>query len=178
MWNKKIINFIDPDIQWKCWYIEYKRIVWILLTLIVMCLVLSIVYGMKQYISYHDLLQQYEIVQSHHIDATEAHQVYDAYRNGDTEYKQGTIKELIHILDEANVHHIQLVEWSTMDQWYLEARGANKEDLHQFSTSLSKLGGQLHYDEMVEKEPTSPMYRIKITGTLERNTDTQKNSNH
>ena len=178
MWNKKTINFIDPDIQWMCWYIEYKRIVWIFLTMIVMCLVLSSVYCGKQYIVYHDMLQEYETVQSHHIDATEAHQVYDAYRKGDNEYTQGTMKELIHILDAANVHHIQLVEWSTMDQWYLEARGANKDDLHQFSASLSRLGGPLHYDEMVEKEPTSSMYRIKITGTMERDTNTKKSSTH
>ena len=65
-----------------------------------------------------------------------------------------------------------------MDQWYLEARGANKEDLHQFSASLSRLGGPLHYEEMVEKEPTSSMYRIKITGTMEGDTNTKKTSTH
>ena len=89
---------------------------------------------------------------------------------------QGTLKECIYVLDTSNTYHIQLVEWSTMNQWYIEAKGSSETELHQFSSVLSRLGGHRHYDEVVEKESGTALYRSRITATMESLTNSQKKS--
>ena len=179
MENKENFNFIEPDIQWMCWYIRYKRIWWSLLGLAIVILVGSVGWGTKTYIEYQEMVQKQADVISHHIDAKEAHSVYEAmfYENKKEEAPpQGTLKECIYLLDASNTYHIQLVEWSTMNQWYVEARGRNENELHQFSSVLSRLGGHRHYDEVVEKESGTTLYRSRITGTVESSAHSQEKS--
>ena len=107
--------------------------------------------------------------------------MYEGYvTHKDTEKARmfGSIRDCIILLDAANRCHVQLIEWSTMDQWYIEARGSNENELHQFSAALTKLGGQRHYDEVVEKEQGTAMYRARITGTVEGATGAKKKSPH
>ena len=179
MENKVNLNFIEPDIQWICWYIRYKKIWWTLLVLVVVTLVGSVVMGTKAYMQYRDIVEKQTEVTSHHIDAKAAHSVYEAmvHENKKEEVPlQGTLKECIYLLDASNTYHIQLVEWSTMNQWYVEARGSNENELHQFSAILSRLGGHRHYDEVVEKESKATLYRSRITGTVESPAHSQKKS--
>ena len=63
-----------------------------------------------------------------------------------------------------------------MNQWYVEARGTNENELHQFGSVLSRLGGRRHYDEVVEKESGTTLYRSRITGTVESPARSQKKS--
>lgn len=179
MGNKENHNFIEPDVQWICWYIRYKKIWWILLALLIVILVGSVAMGTKAYMQYRDIVEKQTEVTSHHIDAKEAHSVYEAmvHENKKEEpISQGTLKECIYLLDASNTYHIQLVEWSTMNQWYVEARGSNENELHQFSSILSRLGGHRHYDEVVEKESGSTLYRSRITGTVESSANSKKKS--
>ena len=118
-------------------------------------------------------------VQSHHVDATEAHQMYEGYithKDTNKTHTFGSVRDCIYLLDAANRFHVQLIEWSTLDQWYIEARGSNENELHQFSAALAKLGGQRHYDEVVEKAQGTAMYRARITGTVEGSTSAKKKS--
>ena len=179
MENKENLNFIEPDIQWICWYIRYKKIWWTLLVLVVVTLVGSVAMGTKAYMQYRDIVEKQTEVTSHHIDAKAAHSVYEAmvHENKKEEVPlQGTLKECIYLLDASNTYHIQLVEWSTMNQWYVEARESNENELHQFSAILSRLGGHRHYDEVVEKESKATLYRSRITGTVESPAHSQKKS--
>ncbi len=179
MENKNTLNFIQPDIQWMCWYIRYKRIWWSLLGLAIVILVGSVGWGTKTYIEHQEMVQKQADVISHHIDAKEAHTMYESMVRKDMkeeQAQQGTLKECIYLLDASNTYHIQLVEWSTMNQWYVEARGSNENELHQFSSVLSRLGGHRHYDEVVEKESGTTLYRSRITGTVESSTHSKKKS--
>ncbi|WP_127010859.1 hypothetical protein [Veillonella sp. CHU594] len=179
MENKENLNFIEPDIQWVCWYIRYKNIWWALLALVIIILVGSVAIGTKAYIQYQDIVEKQKEAISHHIDAKEAHSVYDSMVHEKTKEEplpQGTLKECIYVLDASNTYHIQLVEWSTMNQWYVEARGSSETELHQFSSVLSRLGGHRHYDEVVEKESGTALYRSRITATMESLTNPQKKS--
>lgn len=131
------------------------------------------------YMAYQDVVAKQMEVQSHHVDATEAHQMYKGYithKDTNKTHTFGTVRDCIILLDAANRCHVQLIEWSTMDQWYIEARGSNENELHQFSAALTKLGGQRHYDEVVEKEQGAAMYRARITGTVEGATGAKKKS--
>ena len=179
MENKENVNFIGPDIQWMCWYIRYKHIWWALVVLLIVGLVGSVAMGTKAYIQYQDIIEKQGEVTSRHIDAKEAHSVYEAmvHENKKDELSpQGTLKECIYLLDASNTYHIQLVEWSTMNQWYVEVRGTNENELHQFSSVLSRWGGHRHYDEVVEKESGTALYRSRITGTVESPAHSQKKS--
>ncbi|WP_127165440.1 hypothetical protein [Veillonella sp. CHU732] len=179
MENKANLTFIEPDIQWMCWYIRYKHIWWALLVLLIAGLVGAVAMGTKAYIQYQDIVEKQTEVISHHIDAKEAHSVYETMvqeNKKDEPSPQGTLKECIYLLDASNTYHIQLVEWSTMNQWYVEARGTNENELHQFSSVLSRLGGRRHYDEVVEKESGTTLYRSRITGTVESPAHSQKKS--
>lgn len=179
MENKEDLNFIEPDIQWVCWYIRYKNIWWALLALVVIILVGSVAIGTKAYIQYQDIVEKQKEVISRHIDVKEAHSVYDSMVHENTKEEplpQGTLKECIYLLDASNTYHIQLVEWSTTNQWYVEARGTNENELHQFSSVLGRLGGHRHYDEVVEKESGTTLYRSRITGTVESPAHSQKKS--
>ena len=179
MENKENVNFIGPDIQWMCWYIRYQKVWWILLALMVVLLVGSVTMGTKAYIQYQGIIEKQTEVTSHHIDTKEAHSVYEAMvheNKKDEPIPQGTLKECIYLLDASNTHHIQLVEWSTMNQWYVEAKGTNENELHQFSSVLGRLGGHRHYDEVVEKESGTALYRSRITGTVESPAHSQKKS--
>ena len=179
MENKENVNFIGPDIQWMCWYIRYKHIWWALVVLLIVGLVGSVAMGTKAYIQYQDIIEKQGEATSRHIDAKEAHNVYEAMvheNKKDEPIPQGTLKECIYLLDASNTYHIQLVEWSTMNQWYVEARGTNENELHQFSSVLSRLGGHRHYDEVVEKESGTTLYRSRITGTVESPAHSQKKS--
>ena len=179
MENKENLNFIEPDIQWVCWYIRYKNIWWALLALVIIILVGSVAIGTKAYIQYQDIVEKQKEIISRHIDAKEAHSVYDSMIHENTKEEplpQGTLKECIYVLDASNTYHIQLVEWSTTNQWYVEARGTNENELHQFSSVLGRLGGHRHYDEVVEKESGTTLYRSRITGTMESLTNSQKKS--
>ncbi|WP_127447521.1 hypothetical protein [Veillonella sp. 3310] len=179
MENKENVNFIGPDIQWMCWYIRYQKVWWILLALMVVLLVGSVTMGTKAYIQYQDIIEKQTEVTSHHIDTKEAHSVYEAMVHENTKEEslpQGTLKECIYVLDASNTYHIQLVEWSTMNQWYIEAKGSSETELHQFSSMLSRLGGHRHYDEVVEKESGTALYRSRITATMESLTNSQKKS--
>ena len=179
MENKENVNFIGPDIQCMCWYIRYKHIWWALVVLLIVLLVGSVTIGTKAYIQYQDIIEKQTEVTSHHIDAKEAHSVYEAivHENKKDELSsQGTLKECIYLLDASNTYHIQLVEWSTTNQWYVEARGTNENELHQFSSVLGRLGGHRHYDEVVEKESGTTLYRSRITGTVESPAHSQKKS--
>lgn len=179
MENKENVNFIGPDIQWMCWYIRYQKVWWLLLALMIALLVGSVTMGTKAYIQYQDIIEKQGEVTARHIDAKEAHSVYETmvHENKKDELSsQGTLKECIYLLDASNTYHIQLVEWSTMNQWYVEARGTNENELHQFSSVLSRLGGRRHYDEVVEKESGTTLYRSRITGTVESSAHSQKKS--
>ena len=179
MENKENLNFIEPDIQWVCWYIRHKKRWWLLLILGIVVLVGSVAMGTKAYIQYQDIVEKQTEVLSHHIDAKEAHSVYEGmvHENKKEEVPpQGTLKEFIYVLDASNTYHIQLIEWSTMNQWYVEARGSNENELHQFSSVLSRLGGHRHYDEVVEKESGTALYRSRTTGTVESTAHSQKKS--
>ena len=179
MENKENVNFIGPDIQWMCWYIRYQKVWWLLLALMIALLVGSVTMGTKAYIQYQDIIEKQGEVTARHIDAKEAHSVYETmvHENKKDELSsQGTVKECIYLLDASNTYHIQLVEWSTMNQWYVEARGTNENELHQFSSVLSRLGGHRHYDEVVEKESGTTLYRSRITGTVESSAHSQKKS--
>ena len=179
MENKENVNFIGPDIQWMCWYIRYQKVWWLLLALMIALLVGSVTMGTKAYIQYQDIIEKQGEVTARHIDAKEAHSVYETmvHENKKDELSsQGTLKECIYLLDASNTYHIQLVEWSTMNQWYVEARGTNENELHQFSSVLSRLGGHRHYDEVVEKESGSTLYRSRITGTVESSANSKKKS--
>ena len=179
MENKENLNFIEPDIQWICWYIRYKKIWWTLLVLVVVTLVGSVAMGTKAYMQYRDIVEKQTEVTSHHIEAKEAQRVYEAMGHENKKEEaplQGTLKECIYLLDASNTYHIQLVEWSTMNQWYVEARGNNENELHQFSAILSRLGGHRHYDEVVEKESKATLYRSRITGTVESSAHSQRKS--
>ncbi len=179
MENKENVNFIGPDIQWMCWYIRYQKVWWLLLALMIALLVGSVTMGTKAYIQYQDIIEKQGEVTARHIDAKEAHSVYETmvHENKKDELSsQGTLKECIYLLDASNTYHIQLVEWSTMNQWYVEARGTNENELHQFSSVLSRLGGHRHYDEVVEKESGTTLYRSRITGTVESSAHSQKKS--
>ena len=179
MENKENVNFIGPDIQWMCWYIRYQKVWWLLLALMIALLVGSVTLGTKAYIQYQDIAEKQIEVLSNHIDANEAHSVYETMVHGNTKEEsapQGTLKECIYLLDASNTYHIQLIEWSTMNQWYVEARGSNENELHQFSSVLSRLGGHRHYDEVVEKESGTTLYRSRITGTVESLTHSKKKS--
>ena len=177
MWTDTSINFIEPDVQWTCWYIRYKKIWWGLLVGALLGLVGAVAVSTYMYIGYQDVVAKQMEVQSHHVDATEAHQMYEGYvTHKDTEkaHTFGGVPDCIYLLDAANRFHVQLIEWSTLDQWYIEARGSNENELHQFSAALAKLGGQRHYDEVVEKEQGTAMYRARITGTVESATSAKK----
>lgn len=179
MENKENVNFIGADIQWMCWYIRYKHIWWALVVLLIVGLVGSVAMGTKAYIQYQDIIEKQGEVTSRHIDAKEAHSVYEAMvheNKKDELLGQGTLKECIYLLDASNTYHIQLVEWSTMNQWYIEAKGSSETELHQFSSMLSRLGGHRHYDEVVEKESGTALYRSRITATMESLTNSQKKS--
>lgn len=179
MWTDTSVNFIEPDIQWTCWYIRYRKIWWGLLVGALLGLVGSVAVSTYMYIGYQDVVAKQMEVQSNHVDATEAHQMYEGYiTHKDTEKTRtfGSVRDCIYLLDAANRFHVQLIEWSTLDQWYIEARGSNENELHQFSAALAKLGGQRHYDEVVEKEPGTAMYRARITGTVEGATSAKKKS--
>ena len=179
MENKENVNFIGPDIQWMCWYIRYQKVWWLLLALMIALLVGSVTMGTKAYIQYQDIIEKQGEVTARHIDAKEAHSVYETmvHENKKDELSsQGTLKECIYLLDASNTYHIQLVEWSTMNQWYVEARGTNENELHQFSSVLSRLGGHRHYDEVVEKESGTTLYHSRITGTVESSAHSQKKS--
>ena len=179
MENKENVNFIGPDIQWMCWYIRYQKVWWLLLALMIALLVGSVTMGTEAYIQYQDIIEKQGEVTARHIDAKEAHSVYETmvHENKKDELSsQGTLKECIYLLDASNTYHIQLVEWSTMNQWYVEARGTNENELHQFSSVLSRLGGHRHYDEVVEKESGTTLYRSRITGTVESSAHSQKKS--
>ena len=179
MENKENLNFIEPDVQWICWYIRYKKIWWTLLVLVLVILVGSVAMGTKAYIQYQDVVEKQGEVISRHIDAKEAHNVYESMvleNKKEEPILHGTLKECIYLLDASNTYHIQLVEWSTVNQWYLEARGNNENELHQFSSVLSRLGGHRHYDEVVEKESGTTLYRSRITGTVESPAHSQKKS--
>ena len=179
MENKENLNFIEPDVQWICWYIRYKKIWWTLLVLVLVILVGSVAMGTKAYIQYQDVVEKQGEVISRHIDAKEAHNVYESMvleNKKEVPILQGTLKECIYLLDASNTYHIQLVEWSTVNQWYVEARGNNENELHQFSSVLSRLGGHRHYDEVVEKESGTTLYRSRITGTMESPFHSKKKS--
>lgn len=179
MENKENLNFIEPDVQWMCWYIRYKKIWWTLLAAVIVIVVGSVAIGTKAYIQYQDVVEKQTEVLSRHIDAKEAHSVYESMVHENTKEEappQGTLKECIYLLDASNTYHIQLVEWSTMNQWYVEARGTNENELHQFSSVLSRLGGRRHYDEVVEKESGTTLYRSRITGTVESAPHSKKKS--
>ncbi len=179
MENKENLNFIEPDVQWICWYIRYKKIWWTLLVLVLVILVGSVAMGTKAYIQYQDVVEKQGEVISRHIDAKEAHNVYESMvleNKKEVPILQGTLKECIYLLDASNTYHIQLVEWSTVNQWYVEARGNNENELHQFSSVLSRLGGHRHYDEVVEKESGTTLYRSRITGTMESPSHSKKKS--
>ena len=179
MENKETLNFIEPDVQWICWYIRYKKIWWTLLVLVLVILVGSVAMGTKAYIQYQDVVEKQGEVISRHIDAKEAHNVYESMvleNKKEEPILQGTLKECIYLLDASNTYHIQLVEWSTVNQWYLEARGNNENELHQFSSVLNRLGGHRHYDEVVEKESGTTLYRSRITGTMESPSRSKKKS--
>ncbi len=181
MRNDASINFIEPDIQWTCWYIRYRNIWWGLLVGSLLGLVGAVAVGTYMYMTYQDMAGKLMEVQSHHIDATEAHQMYESYVNHkktEEAPKFGSVRDCIYLLDAANRYHVQLIEWSTLDQWYIEARGSNENELHQFSGALTKLGGQRQYDEVVEKEPGTTMYRARITGTVEGAAGAKKKSTH
>lgn len=179
MENKENFNFIEPDIQWMCWYIRYKHIWWTVLALLIVILVGSVAMSTKAYIQYQEIVERQEDVISRHIDAKDAHSMYEFMVHENTKEEtssQGTLKECIYLLDAANTYHIQLVEWSTVNQWYVEARGNNENELHQFSSVLSRLGGHRHYDEVVEKESGTTLYRSRITGTMESPSHSKKKS--
>lgn len=179
MENKENLNFIEPDVQWICWYIRYKKIWWTLLVLVLVILVGSVAMGTKAYIQYQDVVEKQGEVISRHIDAKEAHNVYESMvleNKKEEPILQGTLKECIYLLDASNTYHIQLVEWSTVNQWYVETRGNNENELHQFSSVLSRLGGHRHYDEVVEKESGTTLYRSRITGTMESSSHSKKKS--
>ena len=181
MWTDTSINFIEPDLQWNCWYIRYRKIWWGLLVGVFLGLVGAVAVSTYTYMAYQDVVAKQVEVQSHHVDATEAHQMYEGYvTHKDTEKARmfGSIRDCIILLDAANRCHVQLIEWSTMDQWYIEARGSNENELHQFSAALTKLGGQRHYDEVEEKQHGTAMYRARITGTVEGATGAKKKSPH
>lgn len=179
MENKENFTFIEPDIQWICWYIRYKHIWWALLALLIVVFLGSVAMGTKAYIQYQEIVERQEDVISRHIDAKEAHSMYESMVHENTKgdpSSQGTLKECIYLLDASNTYHIQMVEWSTMNQWYVEARGTNENELHQFGSVLSRLGGCRHYDEVVEKESGTTLYRSRITGTVESPARSQKKS--
>ena len=98
MENKENLNFIEPDIQWVCWYIRYKNIWWALLALVIIILVGSMAIGTKAYIQYQDIVEKQKEIISRHIDAKEAHSVYDSMIHENTKEEplpQGTLKECI-----------------------------------------------------------------------------------
>ena len=89
---------------------------------------------------------------------------------------QGTLKECIYVLEYIEYISHSIGQWSTMNQWYIEAKGSSETELHQFSSVLSRLGGHRHYDEVVEKESGTALYRSRITATMESLTNSQKKS--
>lgn len=181
MKHKEHVNFIGPEIQWGIWYIRYKTVWWTLLVIALLGFMASVAICTKTYIQYQDRVTAQLEVQSHHIDATSDHALYDAMvhlQEKKQSSHRGTLQECLYLLDAANTYHIQLLEWSTLDQWYVEARGVSESELHQFSTALGRLGGHRHYDEVVEKESGSTLYRSRITGTVEGTPPTQKNATH
>lgn len=131
------------------------------------------------YMAHQDVVEKQVEVQSHHVDATAAHQMYEGYithKDTNKAHTFGSVRDCIYLLDAANRFHVQLIEWSTLDQWYIEARGSNENELHQFSAALAKLGGQRHYDEVVEKEQGTAIYHARITCTVEGATSAKKKS--